>query len=472
MTARELIAVRENRDLFDGVIGLGGTNMTLIGGDTPERVSVVLQTDGNAQTLDARPVLGRGFTGEEERRGAASGVALISDSLWKTRFGSSASALGTAFRLDDRPFTIIGVMAPLYAFPYEAQVWIPAALDPADRSQDFAVFAHMRPGVTRQQARRPPGRRRPRAATVSDAAEFRLRDDDDQENLSGNRPACCARSRPSSPSCCSRRASTSRRCCWRARWRGAASSPSARSSARQARHLRQLLAESLVLAALGCGAGLLLAEWLSAYTATLIPSVLSGQLGLATLHTDWHVAAFAIGVSLASAGIAAVIPAFGSWRANPRAALADGGRTATSGHGGRTLAFMVIAETAAALVLLAGAGLMIQNFLRLRSQPLGFDARGLMTLEFTPSPGAYATGAARDAIIRRVLEEVRTVPGVSAAITTVNPRRRHVERLGHLRRRRRATTERDAEHQRSTDHPGLLETMGIPCPRARLRIRS
>jgi len=82
----------------------------------------------------------------------------------------------------------------------------------------------------------------------------------------------------------------------------------------RAQHLRQLLAESLVLAALGCAAGLLVAEWLSAFTATLIPSVLSRQLGLATLRTDWRVAAFAIAASLASAVVAAVIPAFGSWR--------------------------------------------------------------------------------------------------------------------------------------------------------------
>ena len=92
-----------------------------------------------------------------------------------------------------------------------------------------------------------------------------------------------------------------------------------------------------MLAALGCGGGLLLAEWLSGFTrATLIPSVLSGSSGWRRCTPTGGLVAFAVAVSLVSAAIAAVIPAFGSWRANPRSALADGGRTATSGQGGRT----------------------------------------------------------------------------------------------------------------------------------------
>jgi len=142
MRARSIVAVKAATDIFEGVVGFGGTSMTLIGG-TPERLSVVRQTDGNERTLDVRPALGRGFSADESQRGAASGVAIISDSLWKSRFGGAAAALGSVIRLDDRQFVVIGVMPPLYAFPYNAQVWIPADLDTADRSQDYAVFARM-----------------------------------------------------------------------------------------------------------------------------------------------------------------------------------------------------------------------------------------------------------------------------------------------------------------------------------------
>jgi putative ABC transport system permease protein len=233
--------------------------------------------------------------------------------------------------------------------------------------------------------------------------------------------------------------------------------------ASRARHIRQLLAESLVLAAIGCGAGLLLAEWLSVLTASLIPSVLSEQLGLATLRTDWHVALFAASLSALSAVVAAVIPAFGSWNTQPQAALADGGRSMTAGPGGRRLlGALIVAETGLTLVLLAGAGLMIQNFLRLRSLDLGFNPRGLLTLEMTPAPLAYPSAAARSQLIGRIVEETRAAPGVAnAGVTTVNP-------LGGGTWGSPVITE-DAHDPAAVFNvnyrlitPQLLETMGIP----------
>jgi putative ABC transport system permease protein len=471
MYARDLLALQEDHAVLDGVIGLGGTNMTLIGGDAPERVSVVLQTAGNEETLKVRPAIGRGFTSDEERRGVDSAVALISDSLWHTRLGGSPSALGARIRLDDRQFTVIGVMPPQYAFPYLAQVWIPTALNPADRSQDFAVFGHMRPGVTLAVARGglKAVAERLRRQYPDMQPTFTLEVMTIQENLTDNQTgtlralttivmfllltACVNVATLLLARSVSRRREFALR---------------AALGAGRAQHLRQLLAESLVLATLGCAAGLLVAEWLSAFTATLIPSVLSEQLGLATLRTDWRVAAFAIAVSLASAVVAAVIPAFGSWRTDPRAALSDGGRTMSTAHGGRLLGALIVAETALTLVLLAGAGLMIQNFLRLRSMPLGFDARGLLTLELMPSATEYRSASARTELMRRIVDEVRHVPGVSAAITTVNP-------LGGGTWSAPVITEdaaaRDPNAIFNVNHrlitPGLLEAMGVPLLRGR-----
>jgi putative ABC transport system permease protein len=471
MYARDIIALRETGDMFDGIVGFGGTNMTLTGGDAPLRLSVVLQTAGNDVTLKMRPAVGRGFTPDEQRRGMDSGVAILSDSLWKTRFGGSPSALTTTIRLDDRVFTVIGVMPPLYAFPYDAQIWIPTALDPSDRVQDFAVWGHMRPGVTLEQVRTG---LRPVAAHIMRAypdtlQSFSFEAMTLQENLTGSQTstlraltlivafllltACVNVATLLLARSVTRRREFAVR---------------AALGATRDRHLRQLLAESLVLAALGCGAGLLVTEWLSAVTANLIPSVLSEQLGLATLRTDWHVAAFAVAVSLASAVVAAVVPAFGSWSASPRAALSDGGRAMTGRHGGRLLGALIVAETALTLVLLAGAGLMIQNFLRLRSLPLGFDARGLLTLELMPSATAYPPGAARDALIRRVVDEARSLPGVSAGITTVNPLGGGTWSASVISE---DTSARDPSAVFNVNYrlitPGLLEAMGIPVVRGR-----
>src|SRR5207245_8104939 len=105
---------------------------------------------------------------------------------------------------------------------------------------------------------------------------------------------------------------------------------------------------------------------------------------------------FAVGVSVASAIIAGFIPAFGSWKTDPQSALSDGGRTMSGGRAGRRLlGALIVTETALTLVLLAGAGLVIQNFARLRSADLGIATRGLLTLSLTPAPAAHAPGAAR-----------------------------------------------------------------------------
>jgi putative ABC transport system permease protein len=153
MSSRNILALERSVSIFDGLVAMSGDSMTLVGGEVPERVSVVLQTDGADQTLAIPPALGRGFTPDELRAGVGSGVALASHAMWQSHLDGSSSVLGARVRLDARTFTIVGVMPPQYAFPYNAQFWIPHVLDPADQAHDFAVWAHVPPGVTPSQAR-------------------------------------------------------------------------------------------------------------------------------------------------------------------------------------------------------------------------------------------------------------------------------------------------------------------------------
>lgn len=110
MSGRHVQALRARTDLFDGLVAFSGNSMTLLGGDAPERVSVVFQSEGNERTLAMAPVVGRGFSADDQRRGIDSGVAVASYGLWQSHFGGSPAALGTTFRLDARQFTLIGVM--------------------------------------------------------------------------------------------------------------------------------------------------------------------------------------------------------------------------------------------------------------------------------------------------------------------------------------------------------------------------
>jgi len=94
MSARNVMALRAHTEIFDGLVAFSGNNMTLLGADVPERVSVAFQSEGNDETLAITPVIGRGFSAEEQRRGLDSGVALASYTLWQSHFGGSRDALG------------------------------------------------------------------------------------------------------------------------------------------------------------------------------------------------------------------------------------------------------------------------------------------------------------------------------------------------------------------------------------------
>jgi len=468
-----VLAVRAGAPVFDAVVAFGAANMTLSGGDLPERLSVVLQGDGAQRTLGVGPAVGRGFTIDEERRGLASGVAIVSDAFWQTHYGGAASAIGATLRLDGRPFAIVGVMPPQYSFPYEAQVWLPFALDPADAANDFAVFAHLTPGIS-------PAAVATALATV--AADVRRAYPD-------SLPSYHIQVMPIRESLVSTQAAplealtnivafllliaavnVATLLLARTVTRQREFAVRAVLGASRARHVRQLVVEGLVLAALGCVAGLTLVAWLSPLTASLIPTVLSGQLGLTAPKTDWRVLAFAVAASLVTALVAAIVPAFGTWRQDPRAALADGGRSTTAGPRGRMLlGSLVVAETALTLVLLVGAGLVIRNFVRLATLPLGFDAPGLVAVELTPPAASYPPGVKRSVLARQILDEVRSTPSIAnAGVTTVNP-------LGGGTWGAQVASEdlAAADPNASVNvndrliTPGLIETMGIRMIRGR-----
>src|SRR5581483_9088812 len=277
MSSRAILTVREHAtDAFDDVVAMRGEDMTLLGQELPERVSVVLQTSGFEHTLRVQPVAGRALTADEERLGIDAAVALVSDAQANTRFGGAARALGQRVQLDDRTFTIVGVMPPQYAFPYEAQFWIPWRLDPQDRVRDFAVWAHTRAGVTRTQIDDAMTRvaAQMKSDPRGDVPGYGIEVRTIRDNLLGDqqRPLLALTEIVGFMLLIAAV--------------NVATLLLARSVARQrefairvalgqskARHISQLVAESLALAGVGCIAGLLLTTWLGPLTSALVPTV-------------------------------------------------------------------------------------------------------------------------------------------------------------------------------------------------------
>jgi putative ABC transport system permease protein len=424
MHSQNVDVLQRDERTFESVVALSGQNVTLVGQGLPERVQVVYRTAGWGPTLSVRPVAGRDVSADEERQGIESGVAIISYGFFQRRFGGARSALNSTVQLEDRSFTIIGVFPPGFSFPYEADFWIPFVIDASDRARDFAVYGRLRDGVTRSLAQqaldRVSGEIRdqypetlPGYAVASISLRENLIDHQDSTMLA----LLCIVGFLLLLACINVANLVLARSVSRAKELAIR----AALGANRWRQFRQMLTETLLLALIGGAAGLILAQWLTQFLAILLPTNIGDQLGMATAGLDRRVLVFALSISVLAGILAGIVPASAGASAAQR--LKAGERTsggAPSSH--RLLNVFIVAQTGLAVVLLAGAGLMLQNFQRLQHRQLGFDPVRLLTFEFTPSTRAYPPGPARTRLLQRVLDEVQQLPGVVAAgATTVNP---------------------------------------------------
>jgi predicted permease len=474
MKSANVAVFQENSRAFDAMVALHGENMTLIGGSEPELVSVIYRSAGWRQTFNVQPVLGRDFTAEEEKQGIGSGVAQISYGLWQRLFASSKSILGTSIQINHRAFRIVGVLPRGFNFPYNASVWVPYVVNPSEKSLEFAVFAHIQPDVTLSQARQSLNEITDRIEHIypDTLAGYAVASITLRENLTDNQEGTmlallCIVGFLLLLACINVANMLLSRSIARAR-EFAIRTMLGASFARQ---LQQTLTESILLCALGCLSGLLIATWLGRFSAALLPSDISFQLGMRPEQLDYRVLLFACSVSLFAGLIIAAVPAVANSGGVSPEALKEGGRSGADGgrRSNRLLSAFVIAETALALVLVAGAALMVQNFRRLQHRDLGFQSRNLLTMQIAPPLNPNTPDLQRIALVHSVLAAVQATPGVSSAgITTVNP-------LGGGTWSSPIVVEgmeaSDSNNSFYVNHrlitPALLSTMGIPLMRGR-----
>ena len=402
-------------------------------GGLPENLEGTICTFDFFTTLGVKPSMGRTFTDTEDRHGAPR-VVVISDSLWKQRFGAGRDVIGSQMRLDGEPHTIVGVMPPGFNYPRAAvQVWLPLWQNVGEYTRQvrgihrFNAVARLKPGVSVEQARaevdaiaRRIRARYPETLTGKGGNVVRM----DERMVAGVRPmllvllgavgcvlliACVNVTNLLLARAVSRRREVAVRVAL---------------GANRVRIVRQFLLESSILALAGAALGLVIAMLGTRELTRMvgyIPRISNAQV-------DPIVLAFTSAVAVACGMAVGVVPALWSWRAGLSGAMQEGGRSATAGRGrGLFRDSMVAIEVALSLMLLVGAGLMLKSLYKLHSVNPGFPIGRVLTIRFSLPPGikpeARVVGLYRD-----LLEKVRAQPGIeSAGLVTVAPLGGHFE---------------------------------------------
>src|SRR5580704_5843063 len=357
----------------------------------PERYIGALSDSGLFPTLGVNPVLGRGFTQEDDLPGRDT-VAVIGYGLWKQRFGGDPHILGQQLILDGKPRTIVGVMPAGFSYPVQSVVWMPFGWSEELRSRrDFhniRVIGRLKDGVTREQAQTEFSSI---AANLDRLYPFFNQDEKIivnpvLEDLIGQiRPSLVLLLGAAGFVLLIACANVANLLLAKAAGRARELAIRAALGAARTRLLRQLLAESLLLACAGGLAGLLLAYGAIQTTLALAPSTIPR---LTEVHLDWRALAFTLVLSVLTGIVFGILPAWKASRADVNSVLKEGARGSTGQ--GRLRSALVVVQVVAAVVFLAGAGLLVRSFYALLHVDAGFDADRVMTMRLTPSPTKYS----------------------------------------------------------------------------------
>jgi putative ABC transport system permease protein len=414
---------RDQNHVFEGMAALGRMNFNLTGVGEPERMDGRRVSANLFDVLGVRPRLGRTFLPEEDQPGGKR-VVILSHGLWQRRFGSERNITGKSIYLNGESFTVVGVMPPGFQFPSrEDELWVPLAFDAreaADRgNHSFETIARIRPGVTLRQARAEMNtiaarlqRQYPEIANSKGAVVIPL-----QEQLVGDlKPALLILSGAVGLVLLIACANVANLLLARAAVRQKEIALRAPLGASRLRLIRQFLTESVLLATLGGAVGLLLSLWGVGLLKAFIPENIS-QVN--TITVDGRVLGFTLLASLLTGLIFGLAPAAQASKFDVNETLKEGGRdSAAAGRGDRLRGLLVIAEVAVSLVLLVGAGLLINSFLRLRHVDPGFRADHLLTMKVVLPDPKYATYTRRIAFLTQLLSRVEALPGVRSAALT------------------------------------------------------
>ena len=429
VSAAEYWDYKDGNQVFSEIACFTTQNLNLTGQGEATRIHVARVSASLFPLLGVPPKVGRTFTEDEDRAGADA-VILISERLWRTQFASDPEIAGRSIKLDEKPYAVIGVMPSRFQFPSTdnafsdaVDLWVPLAMSDEERkgranSFDYGVIGRLKPGVTIDQAR----------SDIQGIGERMQQEHPDiykgnieivanvisleQQVVKRVRTVLLVLFGAVGLVLLVGCANVANLLLARSQVRVKEMAIRTAIGASPRRLIRQLITECLLLAVLGGGLGLLLASWMVDLLVKFGPGNLPRLL---EVSLDPRVLLFTLAVSVLTGIVFGLAPALHSVRVNLNEALKEsGGRASGSRSSKRIRGVLIVFETASALVLLIGAGLLIHSFARLLRVPPGFRPDGVVVARTSMPAARYPKIENGKAMYQRALESIGSLPGVEA----------------------------------------------------------
>ncbi len=481
MSVPDYIDWRQQAHAFQDLAASADHDATLSGGTEPQRVAALGVTAGYFQVLNVQAVVGRTFF-ENEGEPGHEHVVVLSHKLWQSRFNADAAIVGQSIPIDGERYTVIGVMPAKFRLDaFTASLWTPLSfkpeqMNPAGRANQYlSVVARLKPGVSPERAQAEmatiarrleesyPETNKNRSARVLSLQEFTIQ-------YAHDRPAmvllmsavvfvlliACTNiaNLVLARNATRRREFVIRAAVGAGRWR----------------LVRQLLVESLLIGAAGGGIGFLLATWGTALLRSSLTWNDYVQLMASEIVLDWPVFVFCTLISILAAIFFGLLPAIQASKVGLSAGLAEGSRGGSGGVERRRLRrALVVGEIALSIILLTGAGVMIQAVVVEMGTALGFNPQHVLTTEIRVSGARYAEPQEQAAFFQKIVRGVYNLPGVErAAVANALP---VTASAGHIGFRLEGATVIPKGLELKTRHyvagPEYFQVMGIPLVKGR-----
>ncbi|HEY5027272.1 MAG TPA: ABC transporter permease [Candidatus Angelobacter sp.] len=418
----DFIAIRNQASVFDALAAYNQGSVTLIGDKDPERLSAAEVSSDFFRVLGVSPFVGREFLATDDVPGVNSQVVVLSHSLWQRHFGGDPGLLGKMIVLDGTGYTVIGVMPAEFSFAVTstqaAELWMPAAYTQkylGSHGHEIGVIGRLKPNVSlkQTQAEMDTIARRLAEHDPSVSAGWQFSGTRLQDRLVAEiKPYLMLLMAAVAFVLLIAIANMANLMVARAFLKHRDIAIRLSLGATRFQVIRQFLTESMLISLSGGALGVLLANsgipvllWLTGGT----------LLRQNSIGIDWSVLGFTLVISIGTGLLFGIAPAIFALNSNIMNALrlgSGGGFVSRAGRNWQKA--LLISEMALTLLLLIGAGLSIRSFSRILQVNSGFDSRNLLTMRLSLGPRRYSTAIQQTVFAERVLEGIRTIPGVSA----------------------------------------------------------